>query len=196
MNKTRKIIFEAAIKVFSSNGYESATMDEVASEAGVAKGTLYYHFKSKEELFYFVVQTGIDLINSEVEESIKEISDPIERLKESARVQLKYVYINKDLFRVIMSQVWGQKERHEEIREQVMNLINMNSKFLEGITKSRNISGEDSDILSYCFIGVLFSSALYEIINNDNYNHDEVVEKFMDYINYDIRLSWDMRYEI
>ncbi len=110
-------------------------------------------------------------------------------MKESARVQLKYVYINKDLFRVIMSQVWGQKERHEEIREQVMNLINMNSKFLEGITKSRNISGEDSDILSYCFIGVLFSSALYEIINNDNYNHDEVVEKFMDYINYDIRLS-------
>ena len=34
-----------------------------------------------------------------------------------------------------------------------------------------------------------------EIINNDNYNHDEVVEKFMDYINYDIRLSWDMKYK-
>ena len=189
MNKTRKIIFEAAIKVFSSNGYESATMDEVASEAGVAKGTLYYHFKSKEELFYFVVKTGIDLINSEVEESIKEISDPIERLKESARVQLKYVYINKDLFRVIMSQVWGQKERDEEIREQVMHLISMNSKFLEGITKGKHIADGDSDILSYCFIGVLFSSALYEIINNDNYDHDEVVEKFMNYINYGIRLS-------
>ncbi len=189
MNKTRKIIFEAAIKVFSSNGYESATMDEVASKAGVAKGTLYYHFKSKEELFYFVVQSGIDLINSEVKESIKEISDPIEILKESARVQLKYVYINKDLFRVIMSQVWGQKERHEEIREQVMNLISMNTEFLEGITESIHIDDGDSDILSYCFIGVLFSSALYEIINNDNYNHDEVVEKFMNYVIYGISLS-------
>jgi len=88
-----------------------------------------------------------------------------------------------------MSQVWGQKERHEEIREQVMHLISMNSKFLEGITKERHIADGDSDILSYCFIGVLFSSALYEIINNDNYDHDEVVEKFMNYINYGIRLS-------
>lgn len=189
MNKTKKSIFEAAIKVFSSNGYDSATMDEVAMMANVAKGSLYYHFKSKEELFYFVVQAGIDLVNDEVEEAIKEINDPLERLKESARVQLKYVYINKDLFRVIMSQVWGQKERHEEIREQVKHLINMNSKFLQGITEVGHIEKDNSDILSYCFIGVLFSSALYEIINNDNYNHDDVVEKFMSYVNYGIRLK-------
>ncbi|MEG2917049.1 MAG: TetR/AcrR family transcriptional regulator [Clostridium sp.] len=189
MNKTKKAIFEAAIKIFSSNGYDSATMDEVATTAGVAKGSLYYHFKSKEEIFYFVVQAGIDLISEEVNEAIKEIDDPIERLKEAAKVQLKYVYINKDLFRVIMSQVWGQKERHEEIRCQIKHLINMNSKFLEGTIENKNINNEDSGILSYCFIGVLFSSALYEIINNDNYNHDEVVEKFMNYINHGVRLT-------
>ena len=40
MNKTKKAIFNAAIKVFSIEGYDSATVDEIASEAGVAKGTL------------------------------------------------------------------------------------------------------------------------------------------------------------
>jgi len=189
MNKTKKAIFEAAIKVFSRNGYDSATMDEMATTAGVAKGSLYYHFKSKEEIFYFIVQAGIDLINNEVKEAIKEINDPIERLKEAAKVQLKYVYTNKDLFRVIMSQVWGQKERHEEIREHIKNLINMNSKYLEGIVEDGYIDKDNSDIVSFCFIGVLFSSALYEIINNDNYNHDEVVEKFINYVNYGIRLK-------
>jgi len=189
MNKTRKIIFDAAIKVFSSNGYESATMDEVASKAGVAKGTLYYHFKSKEELFYFVVQSGIDLISDEVSKAIENIDDPVEKMKEAARLQLKYVYTNKDLFRVIMAHIWGNKERHEEIRSQMKSLIDLTSKTLSGVTTHGNIKNDDSDILSYCFIGVLFSSALYEIINENNYDQDEVVEKFINYINYGIRLS-------
>ncbi|MFR1708719.1 MAG: TetR/AcrR family transcriptional regulator [Clostridium sp.] len=189
MNKTRKIIFEAAIKVFSSNGYESATMDEVASKAGVAKGTLYYHFKSKEELFYFIVQSGIDLISDEVSKAIEEVDDPIERMKVAARLQLKYFYTNKDLFRVIMTHMWGSKERHEEIRSQMKSLIDLTSKTLSEIKKDSDKDKEDYDILSYCFIGILFSSALYEIINENNYDQNEVVEKFINYINYGIRLS-------
>ena len=54
MNNTKKLIFEAAIKVFSECGYNGAIMDDIASRAGVAKGTLYYHFASKEEIFKFV----------------------------------------------------------------------------------------------------------------------------------------------
>ena len=49
MNKTKKAIFNAAIKVFSIEGYDSATVDEIASEAGVAKGTLYYNFQVEGE---------------------------------------------------------------------------------------------------------------------------------------------------
>ncbi|MPM64998.1 hypothetical protein SDC9_111890 [bioreactor metagenome] len=45
MNKTKMTIFEAAIKTFSNSGYNGTTMDQVAEAAGVAKGTLYYHFK-------------------------------------------------------------------------------------------------------------------------------------------------------
>ena len=51
MSKTKQGILNSAIKVFSTKGYDGATMDDVAIVGGVAKGTLYYHFKSKEELF-------------------------------------------------------------------------------------------------------------------------------------------------
>ena len=50
MNKTKRLIFYSAIKIFSDLGYRGATMDEIASNAGLAKGTLYYHFTSKEEI--------------------------------------------------------------------------------------------------------------------------------------------------
>ena len=43
-------IIQAAIKIFSQKGFHKSTMDEIAREVGVSKGTLYTYFKSKEEI--------------------------------------------------------------------------------------------------------------------------------------------------
>ena len=86
MNKTKKAIFNAAIKVFSIEGYDSATVEEIASEAGVAKGTLYYNFQGKEEIFKFVIDEGMKLIKNEVLDAIKDK----ERLYESELIFLPH----------------------------------------------------------------------------------------------------------
>ena len=64
MNKTKNLIFESAIKTFSESGYRGATMDDIASNAGLAKGTLYYNFASKEEIFNFIVDSYNSLCNN------------------------------------------------------------------------------------------------------------------------------------
>src|SRR5690349_15678517 len=48
--RTRRIILEAAAKVFEERGYQAATISEILSAAGVTKGALYFHFESKEQL--------------------------------------------------------------------------------------------------------------------------------------------------
>ena len=181
MNKTKKAIFESAIKVFSNYGYTGATMDEVVARAGVAKGSLYYHFKSKEELFIFIIKEGINLINGEIEEATKDIKDPYEIIKVSAKVQLKYVYENKDLFKVIISQLWGTGERNNMLREEIKTLIEKSSLKFKAVMDGGFIENDDPMLLSYGLIGVLVSSALYEILNEDQYDHEETVEKFMRY---------------
>ncbi|MGG7142008.1 TetR/AcrR family transcriptional regulator [Clostridium nigeriense] len=187
MNKTKRAIFESAIKVFSSSGYTGATMDEVVERAGVAKGSLYYHFKSKEELFIFIIKEGINLINEEVNKAISGIDNPYEIIKESLKVLLKYVYENKDLFKVIISQLWGTKGRNDLLREKIKVLIdNSTEKFRAGIREGF-IDNEDPELLSYSLIGVVISAALYEIINEEEYNHEEVAEKFMKYFEYGIK---------
>ena len=52
-------IQEAAIRVISRKGMAAATMQEIAEEAGVAKGTIYLHFKDKEALFEELIRTAI-----------------------------------------------------------------------------------------------------------------------------------------
>lgn len=188
MNKTKRAIFESAIQVFSNCGYSGATMDEVVARAGVAKGSLYYHFKSKEELFIFIIKEGMNLIHEEVDKATIDIEDPYEIIKESAKVQLKYVYENKDLFKVIISQIWGTGERNNMLREEIKSLINQSSKKFKAVMDAGYIEDEDPVLLSYGLLGVLVSSALFELLSDEEYDNDEVVEKFMRYFESGIKL--------
>ena len=48
---SRDRLLEAAARVFAERGFERASVDDIAAEAGLSKGTLYWNFKSKDELF-------------------------------------------------------------------------------------------------------------------------------------------------
>tara|TARA_B110000438_G_scaffold30528_2_gene29900 strand:+ start:110 stop:706 length:597 start_codon:yes stop_codon:yes gene_type:complete len=51
-------ILAGALEVFKTKGFEGATMDEIASESGFGKATLYYYFHSKEEVFAAIMENG------------------------------------------------------------------------------------------------------------------------------------------
>ena len=56
MRKQR--ILDGALEVFKSNGLDGATMDEIAQKSGFGKATLYYYFKSKEDVFSAILVGG------------------------------------------------------------------------------------------------------------------------------------------
>ena len=64
-NTSRTLIMDAGEKIFSEKGYFPARMEEIAVEAGVAKGTLYYNFPSKAGLFESIITEGQE--NGQVE---------------------------------------------------------------------------------------------------------------------------------
>jgi len=58
--KTRTCLVEAAAKVFSRRGYDKASLDEVAEEAGFTKGAVYSNFKGKEDLFLATIDAHFE----------------------------------------------------------------------------------------------------------------------------------------
>lgn len=176
MNKTKKAIFEAAITVFSKCGYNGAAVDDIAVEAGVAKGTLYYHFKSKEEIFNFIIQEGLDLMEEEVEIIKKENLDPIETLMSICRAQLTLLYRDKNFFKVVLSQLWGQELRQLELRNRLKKYINEIETIMRQAIDKGLIRKGDASLMAYTFFGSLISAAVYEISNLDKINLDEVIE--------------------
>lgn len=62
--RRRNQIIDAAERIIFSKGLEQATMDEIAEEAELSKGTLYLYFKNKTELYLAITERGSDLLNS------------------------------------------------------------------------------------------------------------------------------------
>ena len=60
----RQAIIEAAARLFAELGYTACEMERVAAELGIAKGTLYLYFSSKEALFYACVDAGMRQMQS------------------------------------------------------------------------------------------------------------------------------------
>ncbi|MDJ0461325.1 TetR/AcrR family transcriptional regulator [Streptomyces sp. H27-C3] len=79
---TRQKLYEAAVTLIAEQGFSSTTVDEIAERAGVAKGTVYYNFKSKSELFEELLRHGVGLLTA----SLKAAADETEE-REGTKVE-------------------------------------------------------------------------------------------------------------
>ena len=76
----RQKILAAAAKIFETYGYAEATVDAVAAEAGIAKGSVYNYFSSKQELFTSVFTESMSVEEKEIVARFDRASSPVDRL--------------------------------------------------------------------------------------------------------------------
>jgi AcrR family transcriptional regulator len=83
--QTREKLVKAAGKVFARHGYERATLDGIADEAGLSKGALYYNFASKEELFLTLLEERLAERLGGVEGVFETGAPPLDQNREAAQ---------------------------------------------------------------------------------------------------------------
>lgn len=181
MNRTKQLIFESAIRIFSDCGYRGATMDDIASNAGLAKGTLYYHFTSKEEIFNFIVEEGIQILQNQVLEIQKIDTNPIEKLIKISEVQLSFLYGYTDFFKVVMSQLWGNEKRQYELRHKIRQYIKEIEVNIKRAIDEERIEFGDSELMAYQFFGSLCTAAVYESIHIEKVDLDNIIRKTVEF---------------
>jgi len=106
-------ISKGALLAFSRNGYSETTMDTIAETANVAKGTLYYHFKTKEELFVYVNQKGVEMLIESVTAAMRDQSKSLsERIFKVLDEHLRFFADNRELCLLLLSISGdGQRDR-------------------------------------------------------------------------------------
>jgi AcrR family transcriptional regulator len=105
----RKRVFDAALQVFSERGFHEATMDEIASLSGVAKGTVYRNFKSKQDLLDQLLMEKNREIAGQFIRVFSGKGDVLEQIEEALQLYVGFIEDNHVLYRLIQSEGIIQK---------------------------------------------------------------------------------------
>ena len=79
----------AAIKVFAGYGYFNSKVSDIAGEAGIADGTVYLYFKSKDEILHSIFDRAMEEFIDEGKRELAEIAEPAAKLKRIAEIHLE-----------------------------------------------------------------------------------------------------------
>lgn len=125
MNRTKRKIFEISMNLFATKGYDATSIEEITSVVGVAKGTLYYHFSSKEEIFNFLIEEGMKLLQNSMTIKVENCSSLREKLKAVLLIQIKVMVKYQDFMTIVLSEVLGNDSRNITCRKYVFKYIDM-----------------------------------------------------------------------
>lgn len=152
MNKTKRKIFETSMKLFAKKGYDATSIEEITATVGVAKGTLYYHFSSKEEIFNFLVEEGMKLLKNSIDIKTSKLDNTIDKLRAIILIQIKIITKYEDFMTIVLSQIWGHEQRNIMCKDKVIQYIKTIEKIIqEGIEKGEIMKGDAEVIASRNF---------------------------------------------
>ncbi|MBW2561066.1 MAG: TetR/AcrR family transcriptional regulator [Deltaproteobacteria bacterium] len=116
---TRRGILDAAVGLLTRDGIHGLTMERVATEAGVAKGTLYVYFKNKEEILDATVDASFDPLIRELSALLDDGHAPDRKLAEFSLCHLRFFDKHRDLIRVLFydrERIHSEKNHYADTR--------------------------------------------------------------------------------
>ena len=170
MNKKKRKKFETSMKLFAEKGYDATSIEEITANVGVAKGTLYYHFSSKEEIFQFLIEEGVKLLKNSVEIKTEKLESSIDKIKAVVLIEIKVLVKYEDFMTIVLSEIWGNGPRSILCKKYVFEYIQMIEKIVEnGINKKEIIDGDKNVI-----VGFTCSSLIYKMRTDKEINVQEL----------------------
>jgi AcrR family transcriptional regulator len=121
----REELIAAAAKIFSARGYQGASLREICAAAGILAGSMYHHFRSKEDLFVSVHAQGFLHLNEVVDRALEGKTEPWDRLEAAIGAHLTELVERTDvvavtsasLFHVESSRLQRRLNREREAYE-------------------------------------------------------------------------------
>ncbi len=161
-------ILAAAHRLMGDKGVDALTMDEIAQAAGVAKGTIYLYFQSKDELIQAMLSQVGEALAREVEAVMAKPLSPPEKLKLLATLFLHNVEKEHVLFPLYLRELVRYKTGREtsltpklrELEDRIMGQLT--SLFAEGMAEARFIQAEPR-LLAFLLKGIIRAVGYFQM---------------------------------
>lgn len=171
-------IVNAAAKVFREKGYKEATLEDIAGEVGMLKGSLYYYINKKEDLLYAVVERPLGEMTENLKEIVNSSDSPSVKLEKALKNHIySFEKYQSELF-VWISIEWFKSEFGGDIAtlgdeyDQLFRKI-----VLEGIEKKEFRSDLDPKLMTFAIFGV-FNYMQRWYSPNNTFTFNEISRQF------------------
>lgn len=147
----RSQLLDAALALFAAEGFQAATMDSVAAEAGVTKPVLYQHFPSKRDLFLELLRDVGARLSASVSEATAEATSPREMVERGFAAYFDFVADRPDEFRLL----FGEGVRLDaDFALEVAAVEGSIAEFIAGLITIEDLDAEERLVLAHGIVGL------------------------------------------
>lgn len=154
--ETRGRILDAALDVFSENGYHDSAVDDIVRRADSSKGTFYFHFPSKQAIFMALAEEAARRVGDAVERAVSAEQDPVERVDAALRAVLDIFARHRSLAKLLLVDLvnlgGGFGSTLAEVRAGLARRI---AALLDDAIARGAIPPIDSNIAAYAWLGAV-----------------------------------------
>lgn len=177
--KRQEMILDAALEMFSRQGYEKCDVEEIASYAGIGKGTIYRHFPSKENLFVSVIDRGYAKLDEQMKKmdefvsQSEDLGDSLEELiTNELTLYVDFFIDNPEYYRILMIERPEVRMTLDEetLKGHLTHIAKMVDRIKEGI-RTGFLADLNASFMAYSYLalaGVIVERKLYSKRNTVN----------------------------
>jgi AcrR family transcriptional regulator len=147
---TKTKVLDVAIKLFTEKGYNETTMLDILSQSGLSKGAIYHHFRSKNEILEYAMDSELQ----HVTRYLKELSESQEFSATEKLNKLVDFFVSNDMIKNLSKSNWAEKIPYGLLYT-LRNTVNILSHYIETIIEQGNKSGEFNCIFPFETASVL-----------------------------------------
>jgi AcrR family transcriptional regulator len=166
-------MLDAAVEIFSVNGYHETSMDAIAAEAKISKPMLYLYYGSKEELFGACLNRELTRFVDEVNSNIDFSAAPKELLRTAVLAFLKYIDSNRASWMVLYTQATSSQAFAHTVREGRERIIELVGRLLRSGTRSPEPDA-DFELMAVALVGA--GEAIASRVSTGDTDVDEASE--------------------
>lgn len=161
-------ILDAAERLFRAKGFDHTSTSDILSEVGIARGTLYYHFQSKEEIMDAVIERMLGQMLAEAKELVRHKEIPVlQRLT----LAIRAMQINEDWGDALMKQIHKPQNAlmHQKIQERLLAGMNplLTELIEEGVTEGICHTDYPAEVVEMTFLYVNTAFDNLSVLSNE-----------------------------
>lgn len=165
---TRERILAAAIEVFASKGYHNARMDDIVDVSQTSKGSLYFHFPGKEQLFLALIDRFANLLEEKMTSAIASQHGGVRRIDAALVSGLDISSQYRLLAKIFIVQASGLGQKFEEKRTKWLDhFARLIQQYLDDAVADGDILLIDTEIIAHIWIGAINELVMRWILSGE-----------------------------